>query len=183
METQWKSALVWHFSEDALKTLQTLRSWISKKIDRNYSMHFTDQKTETGVWETLPPLKGINIGQVSINGNKKAENLRNWRMVEQNNCGDTLPDTDGEFCRELKELQVHHFLTSTCTHLSSKCLTRWKETFICLPECRAEDKHITPKSCSRVKPEALQSLEELHTTVFSKTVWNLCFSIAQSKTS
>lgn len=48
-----------------------------KKIDRNYSMHFTDQKTETGVWETLPPLKGINIGQVSINGNKKAENLKN----------------------------------------------------------------------------------------------------------
>lgn len=116
-KTWWKSALVWYFSEDALKTLQTLRSWISKKLDRNYSMHFTEQKTETGVWDALPALKGINIWQVSINVNEKAANLKDWRMVKgNNNCRDTLSDTDGEFCRELNELRVHRFLTPTHTH-------------------------------------------------------------------
>lgn len=140
-------------------------SWIWKKIDRNYSRNFTQQKTETGVWKTLPALKGINIWQAFIDGNKKAANLKNWRMVKGNNCGNTLSDTAGEFWRELKEPRVHNFLTSTHPSSLPQNASQDRRELLHVSLARmqgGQQNHITPKSCSRVKPEVLKSLEEPH---------------------
>lgn len=158
-EQQKKSALLWKFS-DSLKTLQWLRSWISKEVvDRNYTICFIDQKPEVGVWETLPMLKGTNIWQVSING-KKWQQI--WRTVKgSSNSRDALSDTDRELAGSWNTYEyILSWRSCSPTPSLPQNASQAESKLICLvlsPSMKGgRQNHITCKSCSRVKTKVLK---------------------------
>lgn len=122
---------------------------------------FYRAETETGFWKTLPALTRVSIWQVFINGNKKAANFRNWRMVKGNNCKDTLSDIDGEI---LQGTKLCNFLMTMHLPPFFKMTHKMKGDSYLSPRMQGRrQKHITSKSCSGLKSKVLNSLQDLHT--------------------